>query len=139
VTQSLELRPRRLRRRTAVLLLGLGAFGIAAASAASLGGLTSTGLGADNNSVSSCDTDGVNIAYTNTYDSTASLYKVSSVSVSGIDAACSGKSLSVTLSDNTGASIGTGTATVGGTSQVVSVSPTASAKAVVGAAAVITG
>ncbi|MBK5288286.1 MAG: hypothetical protein JJE46_07450 [Acidimicrobiia bacterium] len=92
--------PRERRRRGAILLLGIGAFGLAAASAASLGGLTSSSLGADNGAVSSCDSNGVTIAYgAPAYDGTAGLYKISTVTVGGIDAACAGKTVAVTLSD----------------------------------------
>ena len=127
------------RRRGAVILLGLGAFGLAAASAASLGGLTNQSLGADNAAVASCDTDGVGMAYTNAYDATAGLYKVTSVTVSGLAAGCNGKVISVTLSGTGGTSLGSGTATVAGTSQAVSMTPTADAKLVLGAAVAVTG
>lgn len=129
--------PRR-RRRGAVILLGIGAFGLAAASAASLGGLTTGSLGADNGAVASCDTDGVTIAYgTPTYDAAAGLYKVGSVTVSGIAAACNGKTVYVTLSDSTNASLGGGSAAVAGTSATVTLGTTANAKLVTGAAVAI--
>ena len=131
-------RQRRARRRGAVVLLGIGAFGLAAASAASLGGLTSDTLGADNAAVTSCDSDGVTLAYTNAYDATAGLYKTSSVTISGMAAACNGKSLSITLA-SASASLGSGTAVVSGTSQTVALSTTADAKLVTQAAVVITG
>lgn len=126
-------------RRAALIMIGVGAFGVAGASAASLGGLTSQGLGADNGTVSSCDTDGVTIAYTSAYDSTAGLYKVTSVTVSGINVACNAKTLNVTLTDASNASLGSGSATIAGTSQAVTMSPTANAKLVVGAALLVTG
>ena len=128
----------RRRRRGVVLLFGIAAFGLAAASAASLGGLTSGSLGADNGAVSSCDTNGVSIAYgTPTYDATAGVYKVSSVSVSGIDAACAGKTVAVTLSDAGNASLGSGSVVIAGTTANITLSSPADAKLVVGAAAVI--
>ncbi len=128
----------RRRRRGAVVLLGIGAFGLAAASAASLGGLTSSSLGADNGAVSSCDTNGVTVAYgTPAYDATAGLYKISTVTVGGIDAACAGKTVAVTLSDSANASLGSGSAVIAGTTASVTLSTPANAKLVVGAAAVI--
>jgi hypothetical protein len=130
---------RRRFRRGALIMLGVGTFGIAGASAASLGGLTSSGVGAENGAVTSCDTDGVSIAYATAYDTTAGLYKVSTVTVSGLAAACSGKTLNITLYDAANASLGAGTATIAGTSQVVTMSPNANAKLVVGAALVVTG
>jgi hypothetical protein len=120
--------------------MGVGAFGLAVASAASLGGLTTNTLGAENGVVASCDTDGVTLAYTNTYDATSGLYRVSSVTVSGIASpACTGKTLTVTLRDAGNASLGTGSAAVGGTSQAVTITPNANSNLVVGAAIVIQG
>lgn len=131
--------PRRRRRRGAVILLGIGAFGLAAASAASLGGLTAGSLGADNNSVSSCDTDGVTLAYgTPTYDATLGSYKVSSATVSGIAAPCIGKTVYVTLSDATGTNVGSGSAVLAsGTSLTVALTTPVAAKAVTNAAVAI--
>jgi len=132
--------PPRRRRRGAVVLLGIAAFGLAAASAASLGGLTSSSLGADNGAVTSCDTDGVTIAYgTPAYDATSGLYKVSTVTVGGIALGCSGKTVAVTLSDATNGSLGSGSAVIGAaaTTANITLSTPANAKLVVGAAAVI--
>lgn len=129
---------RRRMRRVALGMLGVGGFGIAAASAASLGGLTADGVGAENGAVAACDTDGVTISYTTAYDATAGLYKVSAVSVAGIAVGCNGKTLSVTLYDNANASLGAGSATIAGTTQAVTMSPTANAKLVVGAALAVT-
>ncbi len=59
---------------------GLAAFGILTASAASLGGLTSASLGADQTVIASCDTvGGVSMSFTNAYDATSNAYKVASV------------------------------------------------------------
>ncbi len=131
--------PRRRRRRGAVVLLGIGAFGLAAASAASLGGLTTGSLGADNAAVASCDTDGVTLAYgTPTYDATSGVYRVSTATVSGIAAPCIGKTVYVTLADSAGASLGGGSGTLAsGTSLTVTLSTSASAKAVTNAAVAI--
>ena len=126
--------PPRRRRRGAVVLLGIAAFGLAAASAASLGGLTSSSLGADNGAVTSCDTDGVTIAYgTPAYDATSGLYKVSTVTVGGIAVGCAGKTVAVTLSDAANASLGSGTAVIAGTTAAITLSAPANAKLVVGA------
>jgi hypothetical protein len=139
-TPSPEAEPPRRRRSVLfALLIGLAAFGLVGAAAASLGGLSGQKLGADDSVVASCDTDGVTLAYTTAYDATSGVYRVTGVTVGGINAACSGESMSVTLKDGTGASLGTGTASVGGTSQAVTIAPTAAAKSVVGAAVVISG
>src|SRR5690349_9152457 len=105
------------RKRVTIAALSAAALGIGVASAASLNGLTSSSLGAQDTVVASCDSNGVSLAYTNAYDATTGKYRTTSVTVSGIDAACANQSLSVTLKDSTGASIGAGSATVGGTSQ----------------------
>jgi len=129
----------RRRRRGAVVLLGIGAFGLAAASAASLGGLTTGSLGADNAAVTSCDTNGVTIAYaTPAYDAASGVYKVNSATVSAIAAPCVGKTVYVTLADASNVSLGGGSAVLAsGTSITVPMSTSASAKAVVSAAVAI--
>ena len=66
----------------------VAAMGLATASAASLGGITSSSYGADVGVVSSCDTDGVTVAFTNSYDASLGRYQTTAVTVSGIAAAC---------------------------------------------------
>ena len=92
-------------RRRVVLAAGFGgvlAVGMAAGAwAASLGGSTSTGLGAEDVDVVSCDTDGVALSYTYVYDAAAKHYKVTAVNVAGVAAACVGKAASVSLRDDT--------------------------------------
>lgn len=139
-TGQLHRRERRLRRRGAVILLGLGAFGLATASAASLGGLASATLGADNRSVTSCDTNGVSLRYIHAYNTAAGLYRTTRVQVRGINAACRNKSLALTLG-SASASLGFGTIAVlgPGANQTVILTTTANAKLVTRAAVVITG
>ena len=133
--------PQRHTRIVAAIIAGAAAIGVVGASAASLGGITSNSLGADTAVVGSCDSDGVTLAYTNTYDATLGRYQTTSVGVSGIAAACAGKALALTLKDATGVSLGSGTvaAIVGTTATVTLGGSGANANAVVGAAAVITG
>ena len=66
---------------------------------------------------------------------------MTSVTVSGIDTACAGETMSVTLSGAGGASLGSGTAVVpvGGGTQAVTITPVAPAKLVLGASVVISG
>ena len=59
---------------------------IVGASAATLGGLSSSGLGSDNSVVAACDTDGISIAYTTAYNATAQEYQVSAVNFTGVNA-----------------------------------------------------
>ena len=116
------------KRTIAGVVAGLTVFGAVFASAASLGGITSGQVGADDAAVASCDTDGVTTAYTTAWDTNDRRYEISQVTVSGIAAACLTKTLSVVLSDGT-AQIGSGTATVLTASQAVPMSPAASAEA----------
>ena len=83
--------------------------GIIAASAATLGGLNSTSLGADNTSLTSCDTDGLNIAYTNTYDATGQRFVVAHAVISGINSACASKVMSVELTGASGTALSSST------------------------------
>jgi len=134
-------RPANRRRRVAAVIAGVAAFGLASAAAATLGGITSPTLGADVGVIASCDTDGVTLAYTNTYDATLGRYQTTVVTVSGIAVPCAGKALSVTLKDAAGASLGTGTVAsiVGASAAVTLTAPGANANAVTGAAVVISG
>jgi hypothetical protein len=128
-----------LRKRVTIAIVGVSALGLGVASAATLGTLSSSSLGATDNIVASCDSDGVAIAYATAYDPASGKYRTSAATVSGMAAACTGKALSVTLRDTNGLALGNGTATVGGTSQVVTLSASVAADAVTGAAVVITG
>jgi hypothetical protein len=132
---------KRRRRIAAAIIAGAATLGVVGASAASLGGITSNSLGADTAVVGSCDTDGVTLAYTNSYDATLGRYQTTSVNVTGIAVGCAGKTLSLTLKDSLGNSLGGGTvASIAGTSAAVALTaPGANANAVVGAAVVIAG
>ena len=90
------------------LLAGVSIAGIAGASAASLGGLTAGSLGSDDSVVAACDTDGISIAYTNSYNATSQQYQVTAVNFSGVNAACTAKAASVTVRNGTTA-LGSGT------------------------------
>lgn len=128
-------------RASFALLAGLATLGAGQASASTLGGVTSTSFGADVGVVGSCDTDGVSLTFTNTYDTTLGRYQTTTANVAGIAAACAGKTLAMTLKDNTGAALGNGTvASISGTSAIVTIAaPGANANAVTGAAVVISG
>ena len=111
------------------------------AMAATLGGITSTGLGADTTVVASCDTDGVSVAYTTTWDAPNAIYEVTAVTVSGLNAACDTKSISVSLTNAAGDVTVTGTETLdltSATSDVVTVAAI-DAEVVSDTAIVITG
>lgn len=122
------------------LLASLLAFGAVVAMAASLGGITSSNLGADNTTVASCDTDGVGVSYTTAWDATDARYEVTAVTVTGVDDNCDGQNMSVSLTDSGNTQIGTGTLAIpvsGATSHTVNLSTAASAKDTTGVAVVI--
>lgn len=89
--------------------IGAGVF----ASATTLGGITNKNLGANDQVVAACDTDGVTTAYT-TRSSTGAVspgvianttgvhWDVATVSVSGINAACAGEQLKVVVVNSAG-------------------------------------
>lgn len=130
------------KRKTLAVLAAVAAFAAVSASAASLGGLTSKNLGADANVVASCDTDGVDVAYTTSYVPAAQEFQVSAVQLSNVNSACNGQTANVVLSDSSGTQIGAGTVTLSGLvgttgTQTVTLTTNASAKAVKGVAVVI--
>ena len=88
---------RSMKRKLAIVGIGVGMGAASWAAAASLG-VTSTTLGAGEDSVDSCDTDGINAAYTSNYDATSGEFEVDSVDLTNVAAGCSGKSLTVVLS-----------------------------------------
>ncbi|MHB1475342.1 MAG: hypothetical protein ACYCV4_17315 [Dermatophilaceae bacterium] len=93
-----------MHKKSFAVLGALAAFGALTASAASLGGLTSSTLGAAQVVVASCQTTttpGIGLAYTNVYDPTTNAYQTTAVTMSGVDAACVGKHFQLTLSDGT--------------------------------------
>ncbi|MFZ9628208.1 MAG: hypothetical protein ACO3C1_02535 [Ilumatobacteraceae bacterium] len=115
--------------------------GIIAASAATLGGLNSNSLGADNTSLSSCDTDGVSIAYTNTYDASGQRFQVAHAVISGINSACADKVISVELTGASGTALALSTPVTltSSGSQTVEFSVPAVSEDITGAAVVVTG
>lgn len=114
-----------MKRLLLALLFGTFVYTIAFASAATIGGVTDAGVGSGNTVVASCDTDGVSTAYGTAYSSAAPAgYNVTTVSVTGINAACNGKAISVTVAKSDGTTPATGTATVNnGAANNIAVSP----------------
>ena len=119
------------KRTVIAILAGLLVFASVFALAASLGGVTSGKVGADNTTVASCDTDGVTTSYATAWDATNKRYSISSVTVSGVNDACDGETLSVSLTDASGTQLGSGTLSIptsAATAFTVAMSPTPSAK-----------
>jgi hypothetical protein len=121
-----------MKKRTGIAVLAaLLVFGGVLAMAASLGGITSTQVGADNTALASCDTDGVSTNYSTAWDGTDDRYEISTVTVSGVADACDGQTLSVSLTDTSGNQIGSGSVAIptsAATSFGVSLSTAASAE-----------
>lgn len=103
----------RSRRTVLALLGGILAFALIAGAAASLGGINSGDLGADDAVVASCDTNGVTTSYTSAYSATGTAgYKVGDVTVGGISDNCDGQTMTVTLTGASDAELGTVTQAV---------------------------
>ncbi len=115
------------------------AFGAFLAMAATLGGISADNLGADSTVIASCDTDGVSTTFTVAYDATDARDEVTAVVVGGVDAACAGQNLTVTLTDGSDVSLdGTTVVAAAGANTVATTTPPA-AEAVVNVHIVITG
>lgn len=103
----------RTKRALLAVLGGVLTFAVVVGMAASLGGITSTNLGADDTVVASCDTNGVTTAYTSVYNTTTTAgFKVDDVTVDGINDACDGDSMTITLTGASNASLGSVTQAV---------------------------
>ena len=123
------------------LLLSLTIFGAVYGFAATLNVGTNQ-LSAGNATVASCQASGTPTGtYTVAYDSTISGYKVSGITVTGLDAGCASKAISVTLSGTGGTMLNTiaGTVPVGGGSLSLTPGSVVDAKNVTGVAVAING
>ena len=123
------------------LVLALTIFGAVYGFAATLNVGTDQ-LSAGNATVASCQASGTPTGtYAVAYDSTLGGYKVSGVTVTGLDAGCATKGVSVTLTGAANANLGTITGTVpaGGGSLGLTPGSTISAASVTGVAVAIHG
>lgn len=127
-----------MRKKMTAIVLAVLAFSMIAASAASLGGITTSQLGAETDTVAGCDPDGINVDFTVAFS--GGEYKTSTVDITEIDSpACDGQDIAVTLTDGSGAVLGSASGTLGTGQTSYSASITASAPAVEGIAVVIDG
>jgi len=126
------------RRRRATALLLVGACGLATASAASVGGLTPAALGADNRAITSCDTNGITLTRgTPTYNPTVGHYVITTIRATGVNAACRGRTLAVTVANTAGVAITSGAATIVAGGTTVTFATSADIKTLTKVAAVI--
>jgi hypothetical protein len=124
-------------------LLALTIFGAVYGFAATLSVGANT-LSAGNATVASCQATGTPTGtYTIAYDSTLPGYKVSQVTVTGMDPACNGKTVSVTLTGTSNASLGGGSVAYSSagsnTTAVVGSLPSINAASVIGVSVAING
>lgn len=104
---------RNRKRLLIALFVGVAVFSAAFGMAASLGGLTSDSLGADDQTVGTCDSNGVSTSYATDYSAAAPAgFKVVAVTVSGIANPCDGKTIEVALTGSGGTLIEEQTETV---------------------------
>ena len=131
-----------MKRKTLfALVLALTIFGAVYGFAATLNVGTNT-LSAGNATVASCETNTATGTYSVAYDTASTAYKVSGVTITGLDAACAGKAVSATLTSNSGGTnLGTITGTVpaGGGSLTLTPSGTVAAASVSGVSVAIAG
>jgi hypothetical protein len=123
------------------IVLALTIFGAVYGFAATLNVGANT-LSAGNASVASCQASGTPTGtYTVAYDSTLGGYKVSGVTVTGLDAGCATKAVSVTLTGAANANLASiaGTVPAGGGSLALTPGSTVSAASVTGVSVAING
>jgi len=127
------------RKTLFALVLALTIFGAVYGFAATLN-VGSNQLSAGNATVASCQASGTPTGtYSIAYDSTLPGYKVSNVNVTGIDAGCNGKTITVNLTSSTNASLGSITGTISGTSFAAAPAASVDAKLVTGVSVAING
>ena len=124
-----------MRKKVMAVVVAVLAFSLIAASAATLGGITSETVGADVGVVASCDTDGVGASFETAY--VGNNYVVTGVTITGIDAACDGLDIDVTVSNNSGSVNDSNGGTVAGTSVTLSLAGAVTAEQLTRVAVVI--
>ncbi|MGH9042562.1 MAG: hypothetical protein ACRDZ3_20300 [Acidimicrobiia bacterium] len=113
-----------MKRVLLAAVFGSAVYAIALASAATLN-VGQSSLGSGSNLASSCDSDGVTVAYGTTYTSASAGYTVTSVTISGVASGCEAKTVGATLTNAANAAQGTvtsGAVPAGGGSVTLAVS-----------------
>jgi hypothetical protein len=121
-------------------VLALTIFGAVYGFAATLN-LNTNQLSAGNATVASCQTTTPMASYAVAYDSTLGGYKVGTVTVTTLDAACATKNISVTLTGAAGANLNTITGVVPAGGGIMALTPgvTVSAALVTGLSVAVNG
>ncbi len=121
-------------------VLALTIFGAVYGFAATLN-LNTNQLSAGNATVASCQATTPVASYAVAYDSTLVGYKVGTITVTSLDAACASKAISVTLTGAAGANLNTitGVVPVGGGIQTLTPGATVSAALVTGISVAVNG
>jgi hypothetical protein len=113
-----------MKRTLIAVAVALAVVGGTFAFAASLGGVTTGTVGDSATVVASCDTDGVTTSFSSpAWDSGLKRYTVSTLNVTGINAACNTDNIKVTLTDSGGASLGEATGVVASGAASLTFSP----------------
>lgn len=129
-----------MKKLLVALAVGVAVFAAAYASAATLGGLGSDDLGADDSVVASCDTSGgVTTTYQTNYSATEATYVVVSITIGNVDAACNGQTIKAVLSGASNAKLTEVTQTAATGTNVITVTDTVHAEDVTGLHVVISG
>lgn len=124
-------------RRVLAAAAACAAFSVATAAASQIPFSTAR-VASGNTNVFACDPDGVTVTYTNAYDTAAADYRTTTVNVSGIAAACVGRTLSVTVRSTTAVLFQRST-TVTGTSMALAATTPLVSSSIAGWAAAVTG
>lgn len=100
------------KRKIAIgVLAGLAITGLVGASAATLGGISGQGLGADADVVASCDTDGVTVAYDTSYAGAEAVH-VDQITIGAVNLLCDTLDYEVQLYDGSDVVLGEATGAV---------------------------
>lgn len=102
------------RKYVAAALAVAGVAGLSMAAASTLTVNTSKEVAIGSGTFAPCDADGVTVSYG--YAKSGANYLIKNVTVSGIDAACNGEKIALSLANAAGTQLATTTGTVSGTS-----------------------
>lgn len=100
-----------MKRYALAIGAGIAAVGAVAASAATLGTLTAGSLGTSTASVSGCQSSAMAVVWNAPTYHVPNSYTVDGLSLTGLQSTCESHSYSLTVADNTGAALASGTGT----------------------------